>query len=76
MSREDTCVDYPQLFDCLGNPLGVPGPKSILRGDGTYRVGTDIAPGTYVSAGPSTPGSSCYGFRHQNLSSGAGDVID
>ena len=28
------------------------GPKTSIDADGTYKVGTDIAPGTYASAGP------------------------
>lgn len=44
-----------------------PGPKTSFRGEGIYRVGADIAPGTYVSAGPTGSGS-CYWARLSNLS--------
>jgi hypothetical protein len=33
-------------------PTPPPGPKTSIDADGTYKVGTDIAPGTYASAGP------------------------
>jgi hypothetical protein len=39
-----------------------------METDGTYRVGTDIVPGTYHSAGPSPEGASdCYWARLSNL---------
>jgi hypothetical protein len=43
-------------------------PKTIMETDGTYRVGTDIVPGTYRSAGPSPSGESdCYWARLSSL---------
>jgi hypothetical protein len=33
-------------------PPAPSGPKTSIDADGTYKVGTDIAPGTYASAGP------------------------
>lgn len=43
-------------------------PKTIIETDGTYRVGTDIAPGTYRSAGISPQGESdCYWARLNSL---------
>jgi hypothetical protein len=44
-----------------GPPPG-PGPKTTIDHDGTYAVGTDIAPGTYSSAGPVGKGT-CYWKR-------------
>ncbi|HTY31356.1 hypothetical protein [Mycobacterium sp.] len=45
-------------------------PKTIMETDGTYRVGTDIVPGTYRSAGPSPEGDSdCYWARLNSLNS-------
>lgn len=41
-------------------PAGVP--KTTIDADGTYAVGTDIAPGTYASAGPIQDGA-CYWKR-------------
>ena len=39
-----------------------------METDGTYRVGTDIVPGTYRSAGPSPEGASdCYWARLNSL---------
>ncbi|KAA8959248.1 hypothetical protein [Mycobacterium sp.] len=42
--------------------------KTTMETDGTYRVGTDIAAGTYRSAGPSAEGESdCYWARLSSL---------
>ncbi|RDH76577.1 hypothetical protein DVS77_20695 [Mycolicibacterium moriokaense] len=48
-------------------PLGpAPGPAPMASfGDGTYAVGTDIAPGVYQSAGP-VEGGVCYWKRANN----------
>ena len=43
-------------------------PKTTMETDGTYRVGTDIVPGTYHSAGASPEGASdCYWARLSSL---------
>ena len=43
-------------------------PKTIIETDGTYRVGTDIVPGTYRSAGTSLEGATdCYWARLSSL---------
>ena len=39
-----------------------PGPMTTIDADGTYAVGTDIAPGAYQSAGPIGDGA-CYWKR-------------
>ena len=45
-------------------------PKTIMETDGTYRVGVDILPGTYRSAGPRPGGESdCYWARLSSLNS-------
>jgi hypothetical protein len=41
------------------------GPKTTIEHDGTFAVGTDIAPGTYSTAGPVTDGT-CYWKRLGN----------
>ena len=43
-------------------PPPPPGPKTTIDADGTYAVGTDIAPGAYQSAGPIDDGA-CYWKR-------------
>ena len=49
-------------------PPPPPVPKTTMETDGTYRVGTDIVPGTYRSAGRSTEGDSdCYWARLNSL---------
>jgi hypothetical protein len=45
-----------------------PGPETAMAGDGTYEVGVDVKPGTYVSPAPS---DSCYWARMK-----AGDGVD
>jgi hypothetical protein len=43
-------------------------PKTTMETDGTYRVNTDIVPGTYRSAGPRPKGESdCYSARLDGL---------
>jgi hypothetical protein len=49
-----------------------PGGKTTIDHDGTYAVGTDIAPGTYSSAGPVGNGT-CYWKRTGNPD---GELID
>jgi hypothetical protein len=49
-----------------------PGPKTTIDKDGTYAVGSDIAPGTYSSAGPVDNGT-CYWKR---LGNPDGNLID
>jgi len=51
-------------------PPPPPGPKTTIETDGTFIVGTDIAPGTYRSSGK-------YGCYWARLSSfDTGDIID
>ena len=42
-----------------------PGAKTTIDHDGTFAVGTDIAPGTYTTAGPK-PNGTCYWKRLGN----------
>jgi type IV secretory pathway VirB10-like protein len=44
------------------DPAAPPAPKTSIDADGTYAVGTDIAPGVYSSAGPVGDGT-CYWKR-------------
>ncbi len=46
-------------------PTPPPAPKTTIDHDGTYAVGTDIAPGTYSTAGPVGNGT-CYWKRMGN----------
>jgi hypothetical protein len=43
-------------------PVPPPAPKTTIDADGTYAVGTDIAPGTYTTVGP-IPDGACYWKR-------------
>ena len=54
------------------DPDPPPGPKTTIDKDGLYAVGTDIAPGTYSSAGPIGNGT-CYWKR---LGNPDGNLID
>jgi hypothetical protein len=49
------------------------GPATSFRGEGVYRVGVDIAPGTYRTAGPAS-GRSCY-WERQSAFGGGFDAI-
>ena len=60
------CVDFPDLFDCAGNPIGV-GPKYTIPGEGTFRPRIDIRPGDYRPSGPSEAGHSCYWVLQQDV---------
>ena len=51
-------------------PPPPPAPKTTFEGNGTYAVGTDIAPGTYESAGPVDDGA-CYWKRVKDT-----DIVD
>ncbi|WP_420715877.1 hypothetical protein [Mycobacterium sp. 663a-19] len=53
-------------------PSPAPGPKTSIDHDGTFAVGTDIAPGTYSTAGP-LPNGTCYWKRMGNPD---GNLID
>jgi hypothetical protein len=53
-------------------PSPAPGPKTTIDHDGTFAVGTDIAPGTYSTAGPVADGA-CYWKRMGNPD---GNLID
>jgi len=56
-------------------PPPAPAPKTVMETDGTYRVGIDIVPGTYRSAGRSAEGESdCYWARLNSLK--PSDIID
>jgi hypothetical protein len=53
-------------------PAPGPGPKTAMDHDGTFAVGSDIAPGIYSSAGPVGDGT-CYWKR---LGNPDGNLID
>lgn len=53
-------------------PTPPPGPKTSIDHDGTYAVGSDIAPGIYSTAGPVENGT-CYWKRSGNPD---GNLID
>lgn len=50
-----------------------PKPKATIPGDGTYQVGTDIQPGTYVSGAPDS--GNCYWARLSGTSGSFSDII-
>ena len=68
------CVDFPDLFDCAGSPIRE-GPKYVIPGEGTFRVTTDVLPGTYRTSGPSQAGNSC-GWSLQRRPGFASDSSD
>lgn len=54
------------------DPVPPPAPKTTIDGDGTYAVGSDIAPGIYSSGGPVGDGT-CYWKR---LGNPDGNLLD
>ena len=61
-------VEITKTVTVTYTPPGPSPPKTTIETDGTYRVGTDIVPGTYRSAGPSAEGASdCYWARLSSL---------
>jgi hypothetical protein len=69
-----------------GAPPTVAQPSDQIPGNGVFRVGTDIAPGTYQTQGPSnpliivlgriSPLSSCSWSTHSTPEAGPGDVVN
>ncbi len=53
--------------------VGAPAP--VLTQDGTYRVGTDIAPGTYVAASPTDDVNGCSWERRSTSGSSSTGVV-
>lgn len=51
------------------------GPKTHFSGDGSYRVGVDIAAGTYRTPGPKSGRSSCYWERESDFSGSFDSII-
>ncbi|NGN66247.1 hypothetical protein G5C51_20395 [Streptomyces sp. A7024] len=60
------CGDWERVSDAQQGA-----PKSSMAGDGMYKVGTDIQPGTYKSTG----GSGCYWERSKDALSGMGSIL-
>jgi len=56
-------------------PTAVASPQQPIPGDGTYRVGVDVQPGVYISAG-GIGGFPCVWFRHRTLGADPSDIID
>jgi hypothetical protein len=56
-------------------PAAGPAAKTTIDSDGTFKVGTDIAPGTYATAGP-VDGHVCYWKRTGNTDNGGSNTID
>ncbi len=52
---------------------GPPKPAVAMAGDGTYEVGVDVKPGTYVSSAPDS--GTCY-WERSNGKDGVGGIIE
>jgi len=61
-------VPGPTITKTITVTEPAPPPETAMAGDGTYEVGVDVKPGTYVSPAPS---DSCYWARMK-----AGDGVD
>jgi hypothetical protein len=68
------CIRFPAQYSC---PTGTPSatPANTIPGNGTFRVGVDVAPGTYKSSGGTSSTGSCYWYRHATVG-GSNDIID
>ena len=67
------CAASTAVADADPDPMPAPDtPKTTIDHDGTYAVGTDVAPGVYSSAGPAGSGT-CYWKR---LGNPDGNLID
>lgn len=66
------CVAGAAVAGADPEPAPPPAPKTTIDKDGTYAVGTDIAPGIYSSGGPVGDGT-CYWKRTGNPD---GNVVD
>jgi hypothetical protein len=62
-------VPGPTITKTITVTEPAPAPATAMAGEGTYEVGVDVQPGTYISA--PTSGSNCYWARMK-----AGDGID
>jgi hypothetical protein len=56
-------------------PTPAPVARAPIPGSGTFLVGTDVAPGTYRSAGPAEGWLFCYHARLSGLSGELDDII-
>ena len=59
--------------DSTGSAAPAPEAQTAMSGDGTYEVGVDVQPGTYVSA--PTSGINCY-WERSTGSDDLGSIID
>lgn len=59
----------------LGSGTAAAAPATAIPGDGLYRVGIDIAPGIYQSAGPMDPAHDCSWQRLWHVAE-PGDTAD
>ena len=59
----------------LGSGTAGAAPATAVPGDGLYRVGVDIAPGIYQSAGPADPAHPCVWKRLRHIAE-PGDTAD
>jgi hypothetical protein len=66
--NHSVCLDYASWWpeQCAGATSGSGGRTVTIPGEGTYLVGTDIAPGTYRS-GPSQGGLPCQWWTQSRL---------
>lgn len=75
----ETTVAAPTVTETVEVPgptttvtVGPPAPAVAMAGDGTYQVGVDVKPGTYVSQKPSS--GNCYWARLSGTD-GLGGII-
>lgn len=64
------------LVGGLTAPDALAEPSQTIPGDGMFRVGVDIAPGTYKSAGPSSRDGMCSWSTHSAVGVSSDDMVD
>jgi hypothetical protein len=70
-----TSRDSGITYVCVNGQYGESGYVQI-PGNGVFRVGAEVAPGTYRSAGPDSPGGTCSWSTHRTLGASVSDMVD
>ncbi|MFG2293692.1 hypothetical protein [Streptomyces sp. NPDC048603] len=69
--KSNDCKDWEAV-----DPKATGSPKSEAKGDGgMFKVGLDLAPGTYKSAGPAEGSDNCYWERTKDAEHGIDSII-
>jgi len=70
-----TSQDSGITYVCFDGQYGEGGLVEI-PGNGVFRVGVEVAPSTYRSAGPDSPGGTCSWSTHRTLAASPSDIVE